>query len=84
MFDDLQKSEARFRIIFETAADPIFLNDMETGGFLDVNQAACCHLGYDKKEFQSLAISDINDADAFDFQSYFTKDQNRDKTCCRG
>ncbi len=80
VFNDLQKSEARFRIIFETAADPIFLNDMETGGFLDVNQAACRHLGYEKKDFQSMSISDINAADTFDFHSYFTKDQNKDES----
>ncbi len=57
----LEESEARFRAVFETAADPIFLNDLQTGRFIDVNQAACRHLGYDKAEFASISIADISD-----------------------
>ncbi len=55
----LEESEARFRTIFETAADPIFLNDMTTGRFLDVNRAACLHLGYDRSEFETMVLNQI-------------------------
>jgi len=57
----LEESEARFRAVFETAADPIFLNDLQTGRFIDVNQAACRHLGYDKADFLDISIADISD-----------------------
>ncbi len=55
----LEESEARFRTIFEIAAEPIFLNDMVTGRFLDVNQAACRHLGYSKSEFLGMSLKAI-------------------------
>ncbi len=73
----LEESEARFRIIFETAADPIFLNDMETGRFLDVNRAACRHLGYEKEAFLKMKISDINKDDAVDYRAYFSKHKDK-------
>ena len=57
----LEESEARFRTIFETAADPICLSDLETGRFIDVNQAACHHLGYDKENFLKMSLRDITD-----------------------
>lgn len=56
----LEESETRFRTIFEIAADPIFLNDMATGRFLDVNQAACRHLGYDKDEFLEMSLGQVH------------------------
>lgn len=57
----LEESEARFRAIFETAADPIFLTDTQSGRFIDVNQAACRHLGYDREELLTLSLKDIHD-----------------------
>jgi PAS domain S-box-containing protein len=70
----LEESEARFRTIFETAADPIFLSDMETGRFLDVNHAACRHLGYDKSEFLSMSLDDIHPPETISFMPRFSED----------
>ncbi len=60
----LEESEARFRTIFETAADPIFLTDAESGSFKDVNMAACRHLGYGKDDILKRSLKDILDPDA--------------------
>ncbi len=76
----LEESEARFRTIFETAADPIFLNSLETGAFIDVNYAACNHLGYDKEEIMKMSLADINDAGAFDPIAHFKKRRMKDES----
>ncbi len=76
----LEESEARFRTIFETAADPIFLNSLETGAFIDVNPAACNHLGYGKDEIMNMSLADINDADAFDPIAHFKKHGMKDES----
>ncbi len=69
----LQESEARFRTIFETAADPIFLNDIKTGRFLDVNHAACRHLGYEKQEFLKMSLNDIRSSETVNPLTHFSK-----------
>ena len=40
--EGLQQSEAKFRELFNSAGDAIFILDLE-GRFLEVNQAACDH-----------------------------------------
>ena len=75
----LEESEARFRTIFETAADPIFLNDMQTGRFLDVNHAACRHLGYDKSEFLGMTLNAIHPPEARNAMPLFSEDPAQSK-----
>jgi PAS domain S-box-containing protein len=64
--DDLKKAqqllherEESYRAIFETAADAIFVNDLEDGRFLDVNQAACQHLGYSMDRLERMHLKDV-------------------------
>ena len=57
--DALRESEERYRALFETAKDAIFLTD-ETGRFVDVNEAACNSLGYSREELLKLSISEID------------------------
>ncbi len=49
-----------FRQIFELAADPIFLLDIE-GHFVEVNQAACTHTGYSRDQLLNMSPADIDD-----------------------
>jgi diguanylate cyclase (GGDEF)-like protein/PAS domain S-box-containing protein len=46
----LSESESRFREIFNTANDAIFIHDAETGAILDVNQRMCEMYGYTHDE----------------------------------
>jgi diguanylate cyclase (GGDEF)-like protein/PAS domain S-box-containing protein len=55
MEEALRKSEARFRLLVEHAADAFFLHDLE-GRILDVNQQACGSLGYERYELLSMSI----------------------------
>jgi PAS domain S-box-containing protein len=64
----LRESEGKYRALFETAQDAIFLND-ERGRFLEVNQAACESLGYLKEELLELRNKDI-DADTRGYEAF--------------
>jgi PAS domain S-box-containing protein len=54
----LQKSNERFRLLFERSMDAILISDDE-GRFLEVNNAASALLGYDKSELRQKKLSDV-------------------------
>jgi PAS domain S-box-containing protein len=56
----IQKSEANYRSIFDTANDAIFVHDTESGKILSVNQKACEMFGYAQEELQELTVKDIS------------------------
>ena len=66
--DALRKSEEKYRALFETAKDAIFLSD-ESGKFVDVNQAACESLGYSREELLRLSNREI-DADPTGYEAF--------------
>lgn len=47
-------------VLFEHAADPIFVLDAE-GDFIEVNQAACDHTGYSRAELLHMRPADLDD-----------------------
>jgi PAS domain S-box-containing protein len=55
----LQESEARLRGLFELSPVGIALNDMDTGEFLEVNEALLAPTGYTRAEFVALSYWDI-------------------------
>jgi PAS domain S-box-containing protein/putative nucleotidyltransferase with HDIG domain len=56
----LQESESRYRTLFESAGDAIFILDPATGRFIDVNHVACERLGYKREELLQLTPADID------------------------
>ena len=56
----LRESEARYRMLFNSAADSIFIHDLD-GTVLEVNQRACERLGYDRAEMLGRSLSEINE-----------------------
>jgi len=64
----LKESEKKYRVLFETAHDAIFLSD-ETGKFVDVNRMACKSLNYTKKELLKLSNREI-DADPRGYEAF--------------
>lgn len=54
----LKESEKRFRTLFESASDGVFVTDGD-GRFLNVNQCACDSLGYSRSELLSMGVSDV-------------------------
>jgi len=52
-------SDQHYRLLFESNPLPMWVYDLETLGFLDVNDAACRKYGYAREEFLALTIRDI-------------------------
>src|SRR5205823_11120021 len=53
------RSDATFQLLFENNPLPLWLFDLKTLRFVDVNEAACEKYGYSRKEFLELTIRDI-------------------------
>ncbi len=56
--EKLQQSQDRFRKLFNSAGDSIFVTDIDEN-IIEVNQASCNNLGYTKEEFLKMKIADI-------------------------
>lgn len=55
----LRDSEKKFRTLFESPNDAIYLHDMK-GKFLEVNEVACERMGYSHEEFLTMTYMDID------------------------
>ena len=56
----LRESEERFRTIFDSINDAVFIHDMETGAILDVNSTMCKMYGYSREEVDQLDIQAVS------------------------
>jgi two-component system cell cycle sensor histidine kinase/response regulator CckA len=54
-----RESEDRYRLLFESNPHPMWVYDLETLRFLDVNEAAVRQYGYTRNEFYSMKLTDI-------------------------
>jgi PAS domain S-box-containing protein len=57
--EQLQASELRYRLLFKANPHPMWLYDVDTLQFLEVNDAAVYYYGYSREEFLSMTIKDI-------------------------
>ena len=55
----LRMSEEKYRQLFATVPDAIFIFDAETRQFIDVNESALKLYGYTREEFLSMKLVDI-------------------------
>ncbi len=55
---NLFRSETRFRLLVEQAADGIFMSDSQ-GNYREVNEAGASMLGYSRSEIKAMKISDV-------------------------
>lgn len=55
----LRDSEERYRLLFESTPQPIWVFNEETLHFLAVNEAATRNYGYTREEFLEMTIDDI-------------------------
>ncbi|MFY9584380.1 MAG: PAS domain S-box protein [Candidatus Acidiferrales bacterium] len=55
-----QESEVSFRLLFANNPLPMWVFDLETLKFLQVNDAAIAHYGYSHEEFTHMQITDIH------------------------
>ncbi len=57
--EKIRQSEARYKNLFESSTDGIFILDLD-GNFIDANTTAYTRLGYTKEEMLSLHISKLD------------------------
>src|SRR6185503_17323492 len=55
----LRDSEARYKLLFESTPQPIWVYNEDTLNFVAVNEAATRTYGYTREEFLSITIDDI-------------------------
>ena len=61
--EELCVTARRHRLLFEGSPLPLWVIDIETLRFLDVNEAACRKYGYSRSEFLSMTAADIRPAE---------------------
>lgn len=61
--NELRLSEKRYRNLFYLSPLPMWVYDLETLEFLDVNDAAVRHYGYSYEEFRSMTLDEIRPED---------------------
>ncbi|MEO6330156.1 MAG: CHASE3 domain-containing protein [Ginsengibacter sp.] len=62
--EQIERSEKRYRYLFENNPLPMWIIDLKTFKFLDVNEMATLQYGYSREEFLSMTTLDIrNDED---------------------
>ena len=59
----LAQTEAGFRLLFENNPQPMWVINLETLRFLEVNNAAIAHYGYSREEFLAMCATDIRTAE---------------------
>jgi PAS domain S-box-containing protein len=57
--EELRQSEKQYRLLFHSNPNPMWVFDLETLAFLEVNEAAIQHYGYSSEEFLAMTITDI-------------------------
>ena len=58
--EELKDSEAKYRVLFEQAADSIALVDTETGDLVEFNDRMYENLGYTREEFNNIRVPDFD------------------------
>jgi PAS domain S-box-containing protein len=61
--EGLRESEERYRLLFESNPQPVWVYDLETLAFLAVNESAVHHYGYSREDFLAMTIKDIRPAE---------------------
>lgn len=60
---EIEKSERRYRLLFESNPQPMWVYDHESLAFLAVNNAAVHQYGYSAEEFLRMTLKDIRPAE---------------------
>ncbi len=56
---DLRASDDRYRLLFASNPQPMWVYDLDTLAFVEVNDAAVQHYGYSREEFLAKTLHDI-------------------------
>lgn len=70
-YQAVEDGEARYRVLFDRSPLPLWVYDIETLGFLAVNEAMIDHYGYSRDELSRMTARDIRPSDELEsFEAY--------------
>jgi len=69
----LAQELARFRAAIELSGDSIYLTDVETMRFIDVNETACQRLGYPREQLLTMGPCDVTTASRAQVEALFQR-----------
>jgi PAS domain S-box-containing protein len=58
-YETIRLNEAKYRYMFHSNPQPMWIYDVDTLAFLEVNEAAMKHYGYSQNEFMTMTLNDI-------------------------
>lgn len=70
-----------YKDIFQLSPQPMWIYDINTLSFLEVNEAAILHYGYSREEFLSMTIKEIRPKDTIHQFEQAMEDVHRYKEC---
>jgi PAS domain S-box-containing protein len=73
--EELRHSEEQYRLLFHGNPNPMWVFDLETQAFLEVNEAAVQHYGYSRAEFLTRTLKDLRVEDKESPPPSFSLDQ---------
>jgi PAS domain S-box len=82
--EKLIKSEKNYRYLFENNPLPLWIYDLETYKFLEVNKAAIWLYGYTREEFLSMSLKDVRTENNFESLENDLRDIKIRNTFSRG
>ena len=56
---DFRESEERFRAVFDSVNEAVFIQEWPGGTFIDANERACRMFGYPREELLALSLADL-------------------------
>jgi PAS domain S-box-containing protein len=57
--EELRRSEEQYRLLFQDNPNPMWVFDLETLAFLEVNESAVQYYGYSREEFLAMKMMDL-------------------------
>lgn len=63
--DSLRKSETNYKLLFDAHPAPMWVYNMDTLNFIEVNDAALIRYGYTRGEFMQMNLKDIRPAEDY-------------------
>ena len=61
--EELRRSEKQYRLLFQDNPNPMWVFDLETLAFLEVNESAIQFYGFSRKEFLAMKMPDLRQVD---------------------
>ncbi|HEY8683204.1 MAG TPA: PAS domain S-box protein, partial [Rhodanobacter sp.] len=58
--EQLQKSESKYRLLFDSSPQPMLVYDVQTLKLMAVNAATIAHYGYSQEEFLGMTIRELH------------------------